>query len=162
MVSTHGDVYSYGILVLETVTGKRPTDNTFRQGLSLREYINLALQNRVMDSVDTCLSADLENELHTRGYSSYKKKIDSIVSLLALGISCTRELSSSRMPTGGIIKELLAIKNSLVLLHGDSHRLLRSILIGPPPPRFLVLPEVPWLLEFFYSKLATSTRASLR
>ncbi|TVT96861.1 hypothetical protein EJB05_57939, partial [Eragrostis curvula] len=69
MGSTHGDVYSYGILVLETVTGKRPTDIRFRQGLSLCEYVDLGLQNRVMDAADTRLSLDLENELHTRGIS---------------------------------------------------------------------------------------------
>ncbi|TVT96870.1 hypothetical protein EJB05_57949, partial [Eragrostis curvula] len=108
---------SYGVLVLETVTGKRPTDNTLRQGLSLREYIDLALQNRVMDAVDTRLSLDLENELHAKGDSSYKAKIDCIVSLLELGMSCTQELPSSRMPTGGIIKELLAIKDSLIGEH---------------------------------------------
>ncbi|TVT96858.1 hypothetical protein EJB05_57936, partial [Eragrostis curvula] len=114
MVSIQGDIYSYGILVLETVTGKRPTDSRFRQGLSLREHVDLALQNRVTDAVDTRLSLDVENELHTRGDAPYKKKIDSIVSLLELGMSCTQELPSSRMPTEGIIKELLAIKDCLV------------------------------------------------
>ncbi|KAL6843017.1 hypothetical protein ACP4OV_027330 [Aristida adscensionis] len=112
MVSTQGDIYSYGILVLETLSGNRPTDIRFRQGLSLREYVDLALHNRVMDAVDTQLSLDLENELHTAD-SSYKTSIDCVVSLLGLGMSCTQALPSSRTATGDIIKELLAIKGSL-------------------------------------------------
>jgi hypothetical protein len=76
MVSPQGDVYSYGILVLKTVTGKRPTDSTFRQGSSLREYVDLALQNRAMDGIDTRLSLDLGNEPRDR--SSFKRQISCI------------------------------------------------------------------------------------
>lgn len=109
IASTHGDIYSYGILALETVTGKRPTDSGFGQGLSLREYVEGALHNTVMDAVDIRLSTDLENRLHTMGDCSYK----SIVLLLRLGVSCAQESPWSRMRTGGIIKELHGIKDSL-------------------------------------------------
>ncbi|CAL5048796.1 unnamed protein product [Urochloa decumbens] len=116
MVSTHGDIYSYGILVLETITGNRPTESRYRQGLmGLREHVDLALRDRTMDAVDTRLSADLENELHTMGDdSSYKRKMDCVAALLSLGVSCTQELPSGRMPTDSIIKELLGIKDSLL------------------------------------------------
>ncbi|OEL38330.1 putative LRR receptor-like serine/threonine-protein kinase [Dichanthelium oligosanthes] len=110
MVTTHGDIYSYGILVMETITGKRPTDSEFtRQGLSLREYVERALHNAVMDAVDIRLSLDFDT-----GNYSYKRMTDCVVSLLRLGVSCTQESPSSRMPNGSIIKELLAIKDSLV------------------------------------------------
>ena len=118
MVSTHGDIYSYGILVLETITRRRPIDSAFRQGLSLREYVDLALhQDRIADTVDTPLSLDLLNELRTVGDSAYKRKIDCVVSLLRLGMSCTQESPLSRTSTGDIIKELLAIKDSLLREH---------------------------------------------
>ncbi|CAN6372474.1 unnamed protein product, partial [Urochloa humidicola] len=117
MVSTQGDIYSYGILVLETITGRRPTDGAFGQGLSLREYVDLALQNRIMDALDTSLSSDLQNEHRTVGDSAFKRKIDCVVSLLRLGLSCTQELPSSRTSTGDIIKELLANKDSLLREH---------------------------------------------
>ena len=119
MVSTYGDIYSYGILVLETITGRRPTESAFRQGLSLREQVDLALQdrNRIVDAVDTPLSLDLLNELRTVGDSAYKRKIDCVVSLLRLGMSCTQESPLSRTSTGDIIKELLAIKDSLLREH---------------------------------------------
>ncbi|CAO2146954.1 unnamed protein product [Urochloa humidicola] len=113
MVSTHGDIYSYGILILETVTGKRPTDSRFSQGSSLREYVDQALQSRVMVAVDKRLAVDIENELQTMGDSSYKTNVECVVSLLKLGMSCTQELPSSRMPAGGIIKELHDIKEML-------------------------------------------------
>ncbi|CAN6372475.1 unnamed protein product [Urochloa humidicola] len=114
MVSTHGDIYSYGILILETVTAKRPTDSRFSKGSSLREYVDQALQSRVMDAVDKSLVVDIENELQTMGDSSYKTKVECIVSLLKLGMSCTQELPSSRMPAGGIIKGLHDIKEMLL------------------------------------------------
>jgi serine/threonine protein kinase len=42
-VSTYGDVYSYGILLSEMFTGKRPTDEIFKNSLSLHEFVKTAL-----------------------------------------------------------------------------------------------------------------------
>ncbi|KAJ1275895.1 hypothetical protein BS78_05G171100 [Paspalum vaginatum] len=112
VVSTNGDIYSYGILVLETVTGKRPTDNTFTEGMSLREYVEMALHKGPMEVVDMHLSLSLEDELHDAS-ASRSRKIDSLVSLLMLGLSCSEEMPTKRMLTGDIIKELLAIKSSI-------------------------------------------------
>ncbi|XP_062197181.1 receptor kinase-like protein Xa21 isoform X2 [Phragmites australis] len=114
MVSTHGDIYSYGILVLETVTGKRPTDSEFPQGLSLREYVEVGLHGRVLDVVDTQLSSCLENELQSADKFSCKTKIDCLISLLRLGVSCSHEMPSNRLPAGDIINELRDIKESLM------------------------------------------------
>ncbi|XP_039141952.1 probable LRR receptor-like serine/threonine-protein kinase At3g47570 [Dioscorea cayenensis subsp. rotundata] len=38
-VSTMGDVYSYGILVLELLTGKRPVDESFKDGMTMRKFV---------------------------------------------------------------------------------------------------------------------------
>lgn len=111
-VSTYGDIYSYGILVLETVTGKRPINSKFREGLSLREYVELGLCERTMEVVYSRLQLNLENRI-SADPRSCKTRIDSLVLLLRLGLSCSLEVPSSRMPTHVIIKELHAIRESL-------------------------------------------------
>ncbi|XP_074282400.1 uncharacterized protein LOC141606913, partial [Silene latifolia] len=40
--STEGDVYSYGILLLELMTGKSPTDSMFKEGYSLHMHAEAA------------------------------------------------------------------------------------------------------------------------
>ncbi|KAF6992428.1 hypothetical protein CFC21_009416 [Triticum aestivum] len=116
MISTYADIYSYGILVLETVTGKKPTDSKFGEGLSLRQYAELGLRGRPMDVADNRLLLSLENELQTADDDQHKLKIDCVISLLGLGLSCSHEMPSSRMATGDIIKELHTIKKYSSLL----------------------------------------------
>lgn len=55
-VSTCGDVYSYGILLLEMFTGKRPTDEMFNDGLTLNNYVRTALLGRIEQITDPTMS----------------------------------------------------------------------------------------------------------
>eukprot|EP01018_Ginkgo_biloba_P031231 Gb_01323 [translate_table: standard] len=54
-VSTKGDVYSYGILLLEMLTRKRPIDDMFVKGLDFRKWFSLSFPERVMEIVDRSL-----------------------------------------------------------------------------------------------------------
>ncbi|CAK9162475.1 unnamed protein product [Ilex paraguariensis] len=63
-VSTLGDVYSYGILLLEVFTGKRPTEDIFTNGLNLPQLVAMALPENVMEVVDpSLLLAEEEDNL---------------------------------------------------------------------------------------------------
>ena len=42
-ILTLGDVYSYGILLLELFTGKRRIDEIFKDGLSIHKFTTMAL-----------------------------------------------------------------------------------------------------------------------
>jgi hypothetical protein len=99
--------------VLETVTGMRPADSTFRTGLSLRQYVEPGLHGRLMDVVDRKLGLDSEKWLQARDVSPCSSITECLVSLLRLGLSCSQELPSSRTQAGDVINELRAIKESL-------------------------------------------------
>lgn len=47
-----GDIHSYGILLVEMFTGKRPTDDMFKDGLSMHQFTAMALPDHVMDVVE--------------------------------------------------------------------------------------------------------------
>ena len=51
-VSTNGDVYSFGILLLEMFTGKRPTDEMFKDSLNIHNFVRTTVPERVAKIVD--------------------------------------------------------------------------------------------------------------
>ncbi|THF98978.1 hypothetical protein TEA_022300 [Camellia sinensis var. sinensis] len=61
-MSTYGDVYSYRILLLEVITGKRPTDSMFEEGLNLSSFARMAFPDHVMEIVDPMLLDNDEEE----------------------------------------------------------------------------------------------------
>ncbi|KAI8523590.1 hypothetical protein RHMOL_Rhmol13G0085800 [Rhododendron molle] len=52
MVSAQGDVYRYGILLLEMFTGRRPTDDQFKDNCNLHNFVALSLPDQGMGIVD--------------------------------------------------------------------------------------------------------------
>ncbi|XP_026436181.1 probable LRR receptor-like serine/threonine-protein kinase At3g47570 [Papaver somniferum] len=62
-VSTGGDIYSYGIIILEMITGRRPTNIMFTDGLNLHTFAKTALlSDRVMEIIDPALLVNLRLE----------------------------------------------------------------------------------------------------
>jgi serine/threonine protein kinase len=108
-VSTHGDVYSYGIVLLEMFIGKRPTDNEFVGAMGLHKYVQMALPDRVSTIMDQQLRMEIEDG--EPATSNSKLRISCIASILQVGISCSEEMPMDRVSIGDALKELQAIRD---------------------------------------------------
>ncbi|KAE8680083.1 putative Leucine-rich repeat protein kinase family protein [Hibiscus syriacus] len=62
IISIKGDVYSFGILLLETFTRKRPTDEMFSDEMSLKEWVKQCLPSTLIQVVDTNLLSSGERQ----------------------------------------------------------------------------------------------------
>ncbi|XP_077225766.1 receptor kinase-like protein Xa21 [Tasmannia lanceolata] len=123
-VSTTGDVYSYGILLLEIFTGKRPTDEMFKDGLSLHKFVQLSLPDRVMEILDPLVLVDDDEGRATNITENYNDKIrrlqECLVSLVTIGVVCSAESPRERMEMGGVVKEMCSIRK--IYLGAGIHR----------------------------------------
>ena len=119
-MSTEGDVFSFGILLLEMFTGKRPTDDDFDEKMNLNQFVKMALPERVMEIVDHGLITQGEQDDATSSSNTSRQtrrgkiQYQCIVSMLRIGVKCSEESPSERMKIKDALKELLAIRNMLL------------------------------------------------
>lgn len=101
-MSTAGDVYSFGILLLEMMTGKRPTDSMFQEGHNLHHFAQMSLPNKVTDILDNVLLQDNE---------------ECLISAVKIGVACSLESPKDRMRTSDVFRELNVLKGLLLSRH---------------------------------------------
>ncbi|KAJ0682686.1 putative protein kinase RLK-Pelle-LRR-XII-1 family [Helianthus annuus] len=110
-MTKEGDIYSFGILLLEMMTGRRPTDPIFQLGLNLHGYVKMALPDRLMEIIEPALLCIHEAPNMNHGYSSnevrkLKRLEEIIISLARIGLACSMESHRERMDTRNIVHEL--------------------------------------------------------
>ncbi|KAK6940006.1 Leucine-rich repeat-containing N-terminal, plant-type [Dillenia turbinata] len=125
-VSTCGDVYSFGILLLEIFIAKKPTDRLF-EGSSLVDFVSAKQQN-VTDIIDPLLFKDNDFSIYSistgggnnsanNESSNWQRRIgECLASLIKMGLSCTADLPKDRLTMTEALTKLLDIRRSLLEL----------------------------------------------
>ncbi|XP_054783546.1 probable LRR receptor-like serine/threonine-protein kinase At3g47570 [Prosopis cineraria] len=95
-VSTQGDVYSFGILVLEMLTGKRPTEEMFKDGHNLHNYAKTAYPDNIVDIVDSALLSKEIKQTATARSEKINMENQTLISLFSIGLACSEETPKER------------------------------------------------------------------
>ncbi|CAN4090331.1 unnamed protein product [Withania somnifera] len=107
IVSTSGDVYSYGIMLMEVLSKRRPTDKGIcNENLDLRKWIIQAFPGTMLDIVD--------DNLFSREEQITCRSEICIVSMIELALDCTKETPESRITMKDVVKRLNKIKNAFL------------------------------------------------
>ncbi|OAY38521.2 putative receptor-like protein kinase At3g47110 [Manihot esculenta] len=135
--TTNGDVYSFGIILLEIFTGRRPTDEVFTDGLNLHSFVSSKLPGHVMQALDPKLIATgefraeeivednessddgqieiQENNINIENLKLHASNVkECVVSVLKIGLACSAELPGDRMNMSDVTRKLNIIMDAFL------------------------------------------------
>uniref|UniRef100_A0A453AGW8 non-specific serine/threonine protein kinase n=2 Tax=Aegilops tauschii subsp. strangulata TaxID=200361 RepID=A0A453AGW8_AEGTS len=105
-VSPGCDVYGFGILLLEMLTGRRPTDAMFTGGLSLHKLVSSAFPGRLREVLDPHLSHEQQRACDRVLMRRY------MVPLVEVGLLCSMESPKDRPGMGEVCARILSLKEA--------------------------------------------------
>ncbi|CAI0416005.1 unnamed protein product [Linum tenue] len=128
-VSIQGDVYSYGILLLEMFTGRRPTEESFKEGANLHGFVKHALfEGSTTEVVDPTLLNELllDQATHCSASSSISSSEEtsssnnlipeeSLVSILKIGVTCSSDSPHERISMSEVLARLVSVRKFLLM-----------------------------------------------
>ncbi|KAM3346565.1 hypothetical protein ACQJBY_020878 [Aegilops geniculata] len=110
-VSTAAVVYSFGVVLLEIFIRRRPTDDMFKDGLSIVKFAEANFPGRVLEIDDTQLLHELELSQKTP-MDLKEEGVHSLMSMLNVGLCCTKPSPDQRMNMQEVAAKLHGIRDA--------------------------------------------------
>ncbi|XVF29211.1 hypothetical protein REPUB_Repub15cG0101100 [Reevesia pubescens] len=132
--STSGDVYSFGILLLEMFIAKKPTDEMFKEGLSLNKFASAVDSNQIYETVDPRLlkndeslqqssfitdstdnSGSSNSTINSTDSDHWRSKYEKcLAAVISVGLSCAAQSAKDRLSMRETLTKLHDIKKVLL------------------------------------------------
>lgn len=120
-------MYSFGTLLLEMFTAKKPTDEIFKEGLSLSKYLSAMDENEMVKVVDRRVidgyeywkesSSSDDESGGFRGKTHWMDKAEEcIADVIRLGLCCTADQLKERWSMRDASSKLQTIKHNSPVL----------------------------------------------
>jgi len=110
----NGDVYSFGILTLEMLTGRRPTDEIFEDGQTLHNFVANSFPENLLLILDPLLILK-EAKISTEEIQNLTPTTEEcLVSLFHIGLACVAESPKERISMVDVTRELSKIKRAFL------------------------------------------------
>ena len=100
-ISTKGDVYSFGVLLLQMITGCSPTDEKLGDSAGLHEFVDRAFPDNIHEVVDPTI---LQDDSNATGVM-----MNCVIPLVGVGLSCSKTSPRERPDMGRVSTEILRI-----------------------------------------------------
>ncbi|VAH41275.1 unnamed protein product [Triticum turgidum subsp. durum] len=108
-VSTVGDVYGFGVLLLEMLTAVRPTEAQCSNALGLHKYVDQAFPERIAEILDPHMPSEEDEAAASLRMQNY------IIPLVSIGLMCTMESPNDRPGMHDVCARIVAIKEAVAL-----------------------------------------------
>ncbi|XP_068311490.1 probable LRR receptor-like serine/threonine-protein kinase At3g47570 [Pyrus communis] len=105
IISTRGDVYSFGIVLMETFTKRKPTDEMFVEEMNLRQWIADSFFPDA--AIDEVVDADI---LGMEEDGDFVSRRDCLSSVMRLALACSAALPEERINMKDAVVTLNKIK----------------------------------------------------
>lgn len=109
------------------LTGKRPTDPMFQDGLDIVSFVESNLLHQIDEIIDPHLVEECKDSAQGTSAVAENAVKQPMVSLLQVALSCARTSPSERMHMKQVATKMHAIKTSYLGLKAKTHSSLEII-----------------------------------
>ncbi|XVE52521.1 hypothetical protein DITRI_Ditri02bG0128800 [Diplodiscus trichospermus] len=115
-MSPEGNIFSYGILLLKMITGRKPIDDLFHNGLNPHNFCKIALPDGLKEILDFCMLKQIGEIMERISNRQRGETWECLVSFTEIGVACSAEVPGERTRIKDTVTKLQA--TSAMLANG--------------------------------------------